>query len=56
MAASLIFMYGGGLAISSAKEGKSGSIRIKKLIWPRKRASFHENPNSIHIELTFINP
>ena len=55
MAASLIFIYGRGLAISSAKEGKSGSIRIKKLFGLRKRASFHENPNRIHIEHTFIN-
>ena len=35
-----------GLAISSAKQGKSGYIYN----------SFHENPNHIHTELTFISP
>ena len=37
-AAILIFILGCGSAISSAKEGKSGSIYINKLFEPRKRA------------------
>ena len=41
-AATLIFISGCGSAISSAKEGKSGSIynlvRVNKLFEPRKRA------------------
>ena len=43
-------------AISSAKEGKSGPI----IIWRRSNTlfgrAFHENPNRILTELTFINP
>ena len=59
-AATLIFISGRGSAISSAKEGKSGSIYnlvelISFLVHANVRA-FHENPNRIHIELTFINP
>ena len=42
MEATLIFISGCGLAISSAKEGKSGFIynlvRVNKLFEPRKRA------------------
>ena len=43
-AATLIFISGRGSAISSAKQGTSGSIdnlmnNFKKLLWPRKRAS-----------------
>ena len=35
--ATLIFIPGRGSAISSAKQGKLGSIRIYKLFGPRKR-------------------
>ena len=60
-AATLIFISGCGSAISSAKEGKSGFINkfCKELISFLSRANvraFHENPNRIHTELTFINP
>ena len=60
-AATLIFISGRGSAISSAKEGKSGFIYefCKELISFLSRANvraFHENPNRIHTELTFINP
>ena len=48
-AATFIFISGRGPTISSAKEGKSG------FIYNLVRA-FHENPNRIHTELTFINP
>ena len=49
-AATLIFISGCGSAISSAKEGKSG------FIYSFVKSAFHENPNRIHTELTFINP
>ena len=60
-AATLIFISGRGSAISSAKGGKSGFIYnfVKELISFFSRANvraFHENPNRIHTELTFINP
>ena len=60
-AATLIFISGRGSAISSAKQGKSGSIYnlVKNLISCLGRANvraFHENPNRTHTELTFINP
>ena len=60
-AATLIFISGLCLAISSAKEGKSGFIYylIKSLLSFFGHANvraFHENPNRIHTELTFINP
>ena len=62
-AAILIFISGCGSANSSAKEGKSGFIYIfkfgKELISFLSRANvraFHENPNRIYTELTFINP
>ena len=60
-AASLIFISGCGLAISSANEGKSGFIYnlVKSKISFLSRANvcaFHESPNCIHTELTFINP
>ena len=59
-AATLIFISGCGLAISSAKEGKSGFIyNLVKSLCFLSRANvraFHENPNRIHTELTFINP
>ena len=58
--ATLIFISGRGSAISSAKEGNQVLFIIwsivNKLFEPRKRACFHENPNRIHTELTFINP
>ena len=57
-AATLLFISGCGSAISSAKEGISGFI-YKELISFLSRANeraFHENPNRIHTELTFINP
>ena len=59
-AATLLFISGCGSAISSAKEGKSGFIyNLVELISFLSRANvraFHENPNRIHTELTFINP
>ena len=59
-ASTLILISGCDSAISSAKEGRSGFILIgKELISFLSRANvraFHENPNSIHNELTFINP
>ena len=56
-AATLILISGCGSAIPSAKEGKSDCIYnlVKELISANVRA-FHENPNRIHTELTFINP
>ena len=55
-AATLIFISGCGSAISSAKEGKSGFIyNLVNLSRANVRA-FHEIPNRIHIDLTFINP
>ena len=60
-AVTLIFIYERGSTISFAKQGKSGSIYKAgdKLISCFGRANalaFHENPNLIHTELTFINP
>ena len=60
-AVTLIFISGCGSAIPFAKEGKSGFFLFfgKELIRVLSRAnvrSFHENPNRIHTELTFINP
>ena len=57
-AVTLIFISGCGSAISSAKEGKSCFI-CNLVISFLSRANvhaFHENPNPIHTELTFINP
>ena len=65
--ATLIFISWSGLAISSAKQGKSGSIcnlvKNKKVVWAAQIffvlllfLSVHENLNRIHTELTFINP
>ena len=56
--ATLIFIFGCGLAISSVKKGKSGFIHnlVKESISFLSRANvhaFHENPNRIHTELTF---
>ena len=58
-AVTLIFISGHGSAISSAKQGKSGTIYnlVKKSCLGRANVhAFHENPNRIHTELTFINP
>ena len=47
------------MAISSAKQGKSGSISGEELISCLGSANmhaFHESPNGKHTELTFINP
>ena len=57
-AATLIFISGCGSAISSAKEGKSGSIYnlVKSFLSRTNVRAFHENPNRIPTELTFINP
>ena len=62
------------LLVSSAKQGKSGSIynlvKVSKVAKIRNRynqvilsclgranlRAFHENPNRIHTEVTFINP
>ena len=59
-AATVIFIYVRGSAISSAKEGESGfSYSLIELISFLGRANvraFYENPNRIHTELTFINP
>ena len=60
-AATLIFISGRGSAISSAKQGKSGSIynlvkNFKKLFGLASLCAMHENPNRIHTELTFVNP
>ena len=55
-AATLLFISGCGSAISSAKEGKSGFIYNLIKLSRAKVHAFHENPNRIHTELTFINP
>ena len=60
-AATLIFIYGRGSAIPSDKQGKSGYIytlvKNKEAVWAAQNLrAFHENPNRIHTELTFINP
>ena len=55
-ATTLIFISGRCSAISSAKAGKSGSIyNLVKLSRVNVRA-FHESPNRVNTELTFINP
>ena len=56
-----LFISGRGSAISSDKEGKSGSIYnlVKSLIGFLSRANvraFNENPKHILTKLTFINP
>ena len=55
-AATLIFTSGRVSAISPAKEGKSGSIYNLSCLGRANVSAFHENPNHIHTELTFINP
>ena len=59
-AATLIFISGRGSAISSVRKGNQvlficGKELISFLCRANVRA-FHENPNRIHTELTFINP
>ena len=48
-----------GSAISSAKQGKSGYIiigeEIISCLGHANVRAFHENPNGLHTELTFIN-
>ena len=57
-AATLIFISVCGSAISSANEGKSAFIYTMVIsFFSRANVhAFHENPNRIHTELTFINP
>ena len=56
-AATLIFISGRGSAISSAKQGKSGSIYNLVNIFGRANVcAFHENPNRIHTRVTVVNP
>ena len=55
-AATLIFISGCGSAIPSAKEGKSGFIYIISFLSRANVRAFHENPNRLHSELTFIHP
>ena len=58
--ATSILISGRGSAISSVKEGRSGFIyNLVELISFLGRANvraFHENPNRIYTELTYINP
>ena len=56
-----MFISGCGSAIPSAKEGKSGffllfGIELISFLSRENVRAFHENPNRIHTELTFINP
>ena len=55
-AATLIFISGCGSVISSAKGGKSDFIELISFLGRANVRAFHENPNRIHTELTFINP
>ena len=52
----LIFISRRGSAISSAKQGKSGSIYnlVNKCLGRANVRAFHENPNRIHTELTLL--
>ena len=62
-AATLVFISGRCSAISSAKQGKSGSIynlmKNSLIVWAclgrANVRAFHENPDRIHTEITFIN-
>ena len=54
--ATLIFIYRRGLAISFAKQGKSGYIYNLVKMGRASVRAFHENPNRLHSEITFINP
>ena len=51
----LIFISGRGSAFSSVQERKSSSIYLVKSCRANVRA-FHENPDRIYAELTFIKP
>ena len=55
-AATLIFISGWALDVSSAKEGKLGPIYKISCLGRANVRAFHENPNCIHTELTFIYP
>ena len=60
-AATVIFISGRGSAISSAKQGESGSIykfgeELISCLGCGNVRAFHENPNRIQLDLTFINP
>ena len=60
-AAILISIPGRGSAILSVKQGKVGSIynfgeELISCLGRAKMLAFHEHPNRIHTELTFINP
>ena len=60
-AVTLIFIAGRGTAISSAKQGKSGSIynfgkALISFLGRTNVPAFHESSDRIHFELTFINP
>ena len=55
-AETLIFISGRGSAILSAKEGKSDFIYKISFLSRADVHAFHENPNRIHTELTFIDP
>ena len=55
-----MFISGRDSTISSAKEGNSGSIynlvKSWRVVWAANVRAFHEHPNRIRTELTFINP
>ena len=55
-AATLKFMSVCGSAILCAKEGKSGFIYNLVFLSRANVHAFHEIPNRIHTELTFVNP
>ena len=44
----LVFIFGRGSAISSAKEGKSGGEELISCLGRANVRAFHENPNRIH--------
>ena len=58
-AVTLIFISGRGSAISSAQKGNQVLSIGKELLScfsHAKKRDFHENPDHIYTELTFINP
>ena len=55
-AVTLIFISGRGSAISSAQKGKSIGKELLSCFSHAKKHDFHENPDHIYTELTFINP
>ena len=55
-AVTLIFISGRGSAISSAQKGKSIGKELLSCFSHAKKRDFHENPDHIYTELTFINP